>query len=156
MHIYAAGLTECTSHCVHTIANVCWSSCTAVILVISRHIHFTVATVSTPWLRCGHGGYGVHTRHRSHRVHIVVIVSTPYSLEVVPSEYYLLVVWDRQCLLVAKVLSQVWSLFVESRAPSDGVTWHSLLLCPCGGVASLPGWFPSKIHTKSKNSCFNS
>ena len=57
----------------------------------------------------------------------------------VPSEYYLLVVGDGQRLLAAKVLSQVWSSFVESRAPSDGVTWHLPLLCPCGGVASLPG-----------------
>ena len=40
----------------------------------------------------------------------------------VPSEYYLLVVGDGQCLLMAKVLSQVWSSFVESRTPFDGAT----------------------------------
>ena len=40
----------------------------------------------------------------------------------VPSEYYLLVVGDGQRLLAAKVFSQVWSSFVESRMPFDGVT----------------------------------
>ena len=39
----------------------------------------------------------------------------------VPSEYYLLVVGDGQRLLVAKVLSQIWSSFVESRTPFDGI-----------------------------------
>ena len=43
-------------------------------------------------------------------------------MPVAPSEYYLLVVGDGQRLLAAKVLSQVWSSFVESKTPFDGVT----------------------------------
>ena len=74
-------------------------------------------------------------------VYVHVFVSVVYCVCYVcvcaPSEYYLLVVGDGQRILAAKVLSQVWSSFVDSRVPSDGITWHLPLLCPCEGVVSL-------------------